>query len=152
MRTNGQAFKAYYASMTDSDLLAVARNRSSFIPLAQNQMVEELRKRQLAVPPESPAETHHAPRLFAKFVQRLRREPVAPAESPQTSAVPREIPAALEPPPPTHSRTRTLHATAHIGATEDQVSMVGTVPERVDKHGIKIEDLAGTGQHDSLGG
>ena len=35
MRTAEQAFKAYYASMTDSDLLAVARNRVSFIPLAQ---------------------------------------------------------------------------------------------------------------------
>jgi len=38
------------------------------------------------------------------------------------------------------------------GATEDQVSMVGTVPERVNKHGTKIEDLAGTGEHDSMGG
>ena len=38
------------------------------------------------------------------------------------------------------------------GATEDQVNMVDIVPERVNKHGTKIEDLAGTGQHDSLGG
>jgi hypothetical protein len=30
--------------------------------------------------------------------------------------------------------------------------MVGTVPERVNKHGAKIEDMAGTGQLDSLGG
>jgi hypothetical protein len=30
--------------------------------------------------------------------------------------------------------------------------MMGTVPERIDKHGTKIEDIAGTGQHDSLGG
>jgi hypothetical protein len=30
--------------------------------------------------------------------------------------------------------------------------MVGTVPERINKHGIKIEDIAGTGEHDSLGG
>lgn len=41
---------------------------------------------------------------------------------------------------------------AGIGATEDQVSMVGTVPARVNRNGTKIEDLAGTGQHDSLGG
>ena len=150
MRTTGQAFKAYYARMSDADLLAVARNRSSFIPLAQAQMVEELRKRQLAVPPESPTETPHAPRLFAKFVRRFRREPapILPAESAQAASVAPEIRAAPEPAPP----PRVLHAAAHIGATEDQVSMVGTVPERVNKHGIKIEDIAGTGQHDSLGG
>ncbi len=41
---------------------------------------------------------------------------------------------------------------AHIGATEDQVNMAGTVPERIDKHSAKIEEIAGTGQHDSLGG
>jgi len=49
--------------------------------------------------------------------------------------------------------TRRSHAgVGHIGATEDQVSMVGTLPERIDNHGTKIEDIAGTGQHDSLGG
>jgi hypothetical protein len=53
----------------------------------------------------------------------------------------------------TDTVTRRSHArVCHIGATEDQVSMVGIVPERVDKHGTKIEDIAGTGQHDSLGG
>lgn len=41
---------------------------------------------------------------------------------------------------------------ASIGATEDLVNMPKTVPERVDKHGSKIEDAAGTGEHDSLGG
>ena len=43
-------------------------------------------------------------------------------------------------------------AVGHIGATEDQVSMVGTLPERVNRCGTKLEDIAGTGQHDSLGG
>ncbi len=37
------------------------------------------------------------------------------------------------------------------GATEDQVSMVGTVPERVNKHGEKIEDVVGTGTTHSEG-
>ena len=46
--------------------------------------------------------------------------------------------------------SRTIYTS--IGATEDQMSMVGIVPERINKHGTKIEDLAGTGQHDSLGG
>jgi hypothetical protein len=39
-----------------------------------------------------------------------------------------------------------------IGATEDQMDMKGTIPQRSDRLGTKIEDLAGTGEHDSKGG
>ena len=39
-----------------------------------------------------------------------------------------------------------------IGATEDQMDMRGTVPQRTDRLGTKIEDLAGTGEQDSPGG
>ncbi len=39
-----------------------------------------------------------------------------------------------------------------IGATEDQVNMTAQVPQHVDLHGTKIEDLAGVGSHDSQGG
>jgi len=39
-----------------------------------------------------------------------------------------------------------------IGATEDQVDMRGTVPQRIDRKGTKIEDAAGNGEHDSAGG
>jgi len=39
-----------------------------------------------------------------------------------------------------------------IGATEDQMNAQGTVPQRVDSHGTKVEDLAGTGEQDSPGG
>jgi hypothetical protein len=39
-----------------------------------------------------------------------------------------------------------------IGATEDQMDMRGTVPQRTDRVGTKIEDLAGTGEQDSPGG
>jgi hypothetical protein len=39
-----------------------------------------------------------------------------------------------------------------IGATEDQVDMKDTVPQRVDREGTKIEDLAGTGEQGALGG
>jgi hypothetical protein len=38
------------------------------------------------------------------------------------------------------------------GSTDDKVDMGGTVPQHVDEHGTKIEDIAGTGEHDSLGG
>jgi hypothetical protein len=39
-----------------------------------------------------------------------------------------------------------------IGATEEQMDSRGTIPQRIDRKGTKIEDLAGTGQHDSPGG
>jgi hypothetical protein len=39
-----------------------------------------------------------------------------------------------------------------IGATEDQMDMRGTIPQRTDKIGTKIEDEAGTGEQDAPGG
>ena len=39
-----------------------------------------------------------------------------------------------------------------VGAKEDQMDMAGTVPEHSDNKGTKLEDLAGTGHHDSMGG
>lgn len=119
MRTQQQAFKAYYASMTDAELLATAENRQSFIPIAQNAMDEELQRRQLTGPADSRVQTSPPP---------------APSAGPGKPPV-----------------VATANG-ASVGATEDQVSMVGTVPERVNKHGDKIEDMAGTGEHDSLGG
>jgi len=42
---------------------------------------------------------------------------------------------------------------AHLGATEDEVDMKDTIPQRIDPKGHdKVEDLAGTGEHDSKGG
>jgi len=38
------------------------------------------------------------------------------------------------------------------GATEDQMDVRAMVPQRIDKHGSKIEDLAGTGEIDASGG
>ena len=39
-----------------------------------------------------------------------------------------------------------------IGATEDQMDIRGAIPQRIDRIGSKIEDMAGTGEHDSSGG
>jgi hypothetical protein len=39
-----------------------------------------------------------------------------------------------------------------IGATENQMNARATVPQRIDRHGTKVEDLAGTGEQDSPGG
>ena len=67
-----KAFRAYYASMSDADLLSTAKNKNSFIPIAQMLMAEELTRRQLKLPTEAPAETSHAPTLFAKIWALLR--------------------------------------------------------------------------------
>jgi uncharacterized protein (DUF302 family) len=39
-----------------------------------------------------------------------------------------------------------------VGATEEQVNVRGMVPQRIDRRGTKVEDVAGTGEHDSPGG
>lgn len=39
-----------------------------------------------------------------------------------------------------------------LGAREGQMSMRGSIPQRIDGHGTKIEDLAGTGELDAPGG
>jgi uncharacterized protein (DUF302 family) len=44
-------------------------------------------------------------------------------------------------------------STAHSpGAVETQVSHHGAIPQRVDCHGTKLEDIAGTGKMDAPGG
>lgn len=52
-------------------------------------------------------------------------------------------------PPPEREEARESTS----GATEDQVNMQYTVPQRIDPRGArKVEDAAGTGGHDSQGG
>jgi hypothetical protein len=72
MRTQEQAFRAYYGSMTDSELLTIAKNQSSFIPIAQMLLAEELARRQLTPPADAPTETGHSPTLFRKIRAMLR--------------------------------------------------------------------------------
>ena len=50
MRVQEQAFRAYYASMTDADPLKTAANRASFIALAEQVLAEEMARRNLALP------------------------------------------------------------------------------------------------------
>lgn len=47
MRTQEQAFRTYYAAMTDTELLATAANRDSFIGIAQRVLDDEMQKRDL---------------------------------------------------------------------------------------------------------
>jgi len=39
-----------------------------------------------------------------------------------------------------------------VGATEEQVDLRGSIPQRIDCRGTKVEELAGTGKHDAPGG
>ena len=39
-----------------------------------------------------------------------------------------------------------------LGATEEQMNVRGSIPQRIDCRGTKLEDVAGTGEHDSQGG
>jgi len=128
MRTQEQAFQAYYASMTDEELLMTYRNRGSLIPLAQTLLAEELLRRHLTppAPPRPPAKTG-----------------IVQPDRTVSEQAPRVMP------------EKVSHVTANdasSGATEDQVHMQGVVPERINKEVTKVEDLAGTGQHDSLEG
>ena len=44
-----QAFRGYYASMTDAELLRIAANKTSFIDVAQKTLADELMRRNLTV-------------------------------------------------------------------------------------------------------
>ncbi len=55
VRTQQQAFREYYASMSDEELLAIAQNRESFIDVAQEAIDVELRRRHLVHPAPPPA-------------------------------------------------------------------------------------------------
>lgn len=61
MRNQEQAFRAYYAGMTDPELLEVAANSVSFIAIARRVVADELRKRGLnPSSPPVPAAHHSA--------------------------------------------------------------------------------------------
>lgn len=44
------------------------------------------------------------------------------------------------------------HAASSPGAIETQMNMRAAIPQRIDCHGTKVEDLGGTGQLDAPGG
>jgi uncharacterized protein (DUF302 family) len=52
------------------------------------------------------------------------------------------------------SASHPVHLTGDgaLGAHETQVSMRASIPQRIDRRGTKIEDLAGTGKLDAPGG
>jgi hypothetical protein len=67
--------------------------------------------------------------------------------------VERTTPPTSPPPPASDTTTGAAGPTdASVGATEDQVNMADTMSQHMDKKGADAQDVAGTGEHDSLGG
>jgi uncharacterized protein (DUF302 family) len=48
--------------------------------------------------------------------------------------------------------TAAAGAASRLGATEMQMNVRGTIPQRIDRRGSKVEDLGGTGHLDAPGG
>ena len=71
MGAQEQAFRTYYASMTEAKLLETAAHRTSFIGIAQQLLDEELARRNLSLPPQ-PVEPAHSPGGLTALVRKLR--------------------------------------------------------------------------------
>jgi hypothetical protein len=83
MRSQEQAFRAYYASMTDAELLQIAANERSFLAVAQKTLDGELAKRRLtpaapAVPPPRHSVWGAWGDHLAKWARRLHHHPASP--------------------------------------------------------------------------
>ena len=81
-----------------------------------------------------------APREFCRLIHRAELEPL-------TGALEERLHAIMEEWAGRHAETAAVHA-----ATEDQINMRAALPQRIDCHGTKVEELAGTGIHDAQGG
>jgi len=72
MTTQEQAFRVYYNSMADAELLRTALHKDSYIPLAQKLMAEEIDKRHLAVPSGDSSTARTPPSgVFARLMHRV---------------------------------------------------------------------------------
>ena len=74
MTAQEQAFRTYYGSMSDAELLQTAAHRDCYIPIAQTLMAEEMSRRHLAVsevpPPARKTEGNAIARLMAAVRRR----------------------------------------------------------------------------------
>jgi len=82
-----------------------------------------------------------SPREFCRMIHRPEVEPLAAALEDALRLVMEEAAHKLP-----HGAEM-----EHV-ATEDQINMRAALPQRIDCHGTKVEELAGTGAHDSQGG
>jgi uncharacterized protein (DUF302 family) len=81
----------------------------------------------------------------------LNRPDLAPLAAPLEDLLKRVIEEAAAVSEAAAGAAAAVHA-GGLGATEEQVSMRGSLPQRLDCRGTKVEDMAGTGKHDSQGG
>jgi hypothetical protein len=84
-----------------------------------------------------------SPREFCRLLHRPELEPLAVPLEDALRSIMQEV---------AQPMARTASAQAEHCATEDQVNMRAAVPQRIDCHGTKIEELAGVGTHDAQGG
>ena len=89
-----------------------------------------------------------APSEFCRFLGRPDLEPIAAPLDTVLQGILEDAARPLT----VSARSRPGVETSRWGATEDQVNMQLTLPQRIDYRGTKIEDEAGTGAHDSPGG
>ena len=85
-----------------------------------------------------------SPREFCRLLHRADLDPLAGALEETLRAVMQEAAAP-------HALFA-AEAAAAQRSTEDQVNMRAALPQRIDCHGTKVEELAGTGVHDAQGG
>ena len=87
----------------------------------------------------------------AEFGRLLNRPDLVQLTAPMETLL-REILAEVACPQPAAAPAPAAVPRGGIGATEEQVSLRAAIPQRIDCRGTKVEELAGTGQHDSPGG
>jgi hypothetical protein len=120
-----------------AQLLGAEIRFAAFLPCRIAAYEHEGGTRLIALSPVEFARTFHRPELdaIAAVAENLLHEVLGDATRPMVMAA-----------------GKAGHAESKLGATEDQMNMRGTVPQRIDNRGSKIEELAGTGEHDSQGG
>ncbi len=72
MGVQEQAFRTYYASMSEAKLLETAAHRSSFIGVAQRVLDEEISRRRLSLPVEHAVPVEHGGGILRSLSHRVR--------------------------------------------------------------------------------
>lgn len=89
-----------------------------------------------------------SPREFCRLLHRPELEPTAATLEDALRAIMEEASKHVAHP----ATAAASPASTFCRSTEDQVNMRLALPQRIDSHGTKVEELAGTGVHDSQGG
>jgi hypothetical protein len=87
-----------------------------------------------------------------EYCRLLNRPDLIDTAAPLESALRAILDDAAQFPAASVQATRAGIRTSGLGATEEQVNLRASLPQRIDCHGTKVEDLGGTGIHDAQGG